>query len=292
MNTTPNRRAIIVAQMDSAEGFTDEEGNIKKVLHVHVCLSDADIYDYKAVPKDRQAFSYLKNTFDEFISKRYAISIDNGRKLKRRKYLQGKLVPEDQKDEQGKFMSYIADIKDRISQCINSSKTIEDFWQNLNKFGISVSHRERKKTHDTYETYFLHDLSNVSDRSKDKNGNIKKLAKKAGQLPSIRSYKHSGLSADEIDAKIQANASKVYKYEEASAETKHNIKQEKISHKTDKITNAKQDKDLIEQAINLTKTLINSKKQEEQEKEKTDQRYNLAQAELSYKRSKQIQKSL
>lgn len=283
----PNRRAIIAIQQD-AGGFKDEDGNIKKILHAHVCLSDADIYDYKAVPKDRQTFSYLKTTFDNFITDRYGIAIDRGRYLKKRKYLQGKLTDENERDEQGKFISYINDIKDRIDQCIKASKSLEDFWHNLSIYGLSVQHKERKKSHDTYETYTLHDFSNISDRSKDKNGNIKKLAKKEGQLPSIRSYKHPGLSMDEIEARIQAC---VINKKIHTIETPKSAKKDYIE-KNSPVTNTKDENNMITQAIELSNTLIKQQKTAAQKKAKTAQRYNLAQAELSYIRSKQTEKSL
>lgn len=290
----PNRRAIIAIQQD-AGGFKDEDGNIKKILHAHVCLSDADIYDYKAVPKDRQTFSYLKTTFDDFITDRYGIAIDRGRYLKKRKYLQGKLTDENERDEQGKFISYINDIKDRIDQCIKASKSLEDFWHNLSIYGLSVQHKERKKSHDTYETYTLHDFSNISDRSKDKNGNIKKLAKKEGQLPSIRSYKHPELSVDSIKTKIQTHIvdTKVLKNEETSkCMSGDNITIEKSNAVTDIYTSLRTDKEMIDQTTILMEKLVKTKKQEIQKKEKREQRYNLAQAELIYSKSKNIQKSL
>ena len=283
----PNRRAIIAIQQD-AGGFKDEDGNIKKILHAHVCLSDADIYDYKAVPKDRQTFAYLKNTFDEFVTDNYGITIDSGQNLKKRKYLQGKLTEENERDEHDKFISYISDIKDRINQCIEASKSLEDFWHNLSIYGLSVKHKERKKSHDTYETYTLHDFSNISDRSTDKNGNIKKLAKKEGQLPSIRSYKHPGLSMDEIEARIQAC---VINKKIHTIETSKSAKKDYIE-KHSPITNTKDENNMITQAIELSDILIKQQKTAGQKKAKTKQRYNLAQAELSYIRSKQTEKSL
>lgn len=213
----PNRRAIIAVQMDGS-GYKDSNGNVKKVLHAHVVLSDADLFEYKAIKKDKQTWFFLKTSFNKHFTKFTGKEIDTGRNYKKRRHLHNKLVTENARDNEGKFISYIDDIKDRINRCILSSKTLAEYWNNLNNYGLSVTHHSRKSG-DTYETYELHDFTNISKTSKDQNGNIKKLARNKNQLPSIRSYKHDGLSAEDIQRKIHEHITELDIQEEFEEET-------------------------------------------------------------------------
>lgn len=189
----PHRRAILAIQND----------NEASILHCHVALSDCDIYNYKSVEKEKQSFYFLKNTFNEYFTRVTGKEIDKGQNRKKREHLHNKLVVEGQRDDENKYLSYIDDIKDRIAKCITVSKSLDEYWDNLKNFGLTVVHHTRKKSGDTYETYELHDFSNISKSSKDKNGNLKKLARNKNQLPSVRSYKHAGISAEDIQRKIQ-----------------------------------------------------------------------------------------
>ena len=198
----PDRRALICIQQDS-EGFVDEEGNVKKILHAHVALSDCDIYHYKGVETEKTGFKYLARTFDEYIRDHYQIQIDKGRDMPKRRYLRNKLVTENERDEEGRFYSYQDDIKARINQCISAAHDTESFYAILGDFGLSVVQKE-KKTGEQYQTYYLHDLSNISDQSKDSNGKIRSLAKK-DQLPAMRSYRQKGYSIEEISQRIKSN---------------------------------------------------------------------------------------
>lgn len=213
----PNRRAIIAVQMDGS-GYKDSNENVKKVLHAHVVLSDADLFEYKAIKKDKQTWFFLKTSFNKHFTKVTGKEIDTGRNYKKRRHLHNKLVTENQRDNEGKFISYIDDIKDRINRCILSSNSPSEYWENLKNFGLSVVHHERKKSGDTYQTYELHDLSNISDSSKDKDGNIKKLVRNKGQHPSLRSYKHEGLSIEDIQRKIQEHITELDAQEEVEEE--------------------------------------------------------------------------
>ena len=78
----------------------------------------------------------------------------------------------------------------------------ESFYAILGNFGLSVVQKE-KKTGEPYQTYYLHDLSNISDQSKDSNGKIRSLAKK-DQLPAMRSYRQKGYSIEEISRRIKS----------------------------------------------------------------------------------------
>ena len=196
----PDRRALICIQQDG-QGLIDENGKKKQILHAHVALSDCDIYNYKGVEKVKTSFKYLSSSFDDFITKKYKIQIDAGRGLKQRKYLSKKLITENERDEQGKFYSYTDDIKDRINRCINASEDVDSFYNNLPLYGLTVE-QKKKKNGEQYQTYYLHDLSNISDASKDVNGNIKSLAKK-DQLPGLRSYRQKGFNIEEIEHRIK-----------------------------------------------------------------------------------------
>lgn len=199
----PNRRCLICIQQDG-KGYKDDDGNIKKVLHAHCVVSDCDLDTYKGVETEKTGYKYLNRTFIEFVRDRYGIEIYDGKSRKKRRYLQKQLLNEGQKDEHGKYYSYQDDIKDRIDRCAAACKTLQEFWGHLKDFGLSVSHKNMKKNDTQYQTYSLLDLSNISDSSKDKDGNIRKLARKEGQLPSMRSYKHHGYSAEDIGNKISS----------------------------------------------------------------------------------------
>ncbi len=199
----PNRRCLICIQQDG-KGYKDDEGKIKKVLHAHCVVSDCDLNDYKGVETEKTGFKYLNRTFTEFAHDRYGIEIYEGKSRKKRRYLQKQLLNEGQKDEYGKYYSYQDDIKDRIDRCAAACKTLKEFWGRLKDYGLSVAHRTMKKNDTEYQTYSLLDLSNISDASKDKDGNIKKLARKDGQLPGMRSYKHQGYSSEDIALKIKS----------------------------------------------------------------------------------------
>ena len=213
----PNRRAIICVQQDG-KGFTDENGRTRQILHAHVALSDCDIYECRGVEKEKTGFKYLSRTFDDFITERYGIEIDAGRDLTRRRYLKNQLVKDGERDDEGKFLSYQDDIKDRIGRCIAISENIDDFYNNLSEFGLSVEQKLKKKTGEQYQTYYLHDLSNISDGSKDCNGSIKAIAKK-NQLPAMRSYRQKGFRIGEIEDRIRDATSPV-KSERYGADTK------------------------------------------------------------------------
>lgn len=196
----PDRRALICIQQDGT-GFKDEKGKMKKIMHAHVALSDCDLYSYRGVEKEKTSFRFLSSTFDDFVTEKYKIKLDKGRDLPQRRYLSKKLITENERDDEGKFFAYTDDIKDRIQKCINASEDLDSFYDNLSLYGLSVEQRT-KKNGESYQTYYLHDLTNISDASKDSNGNIKALAKK-DQCPAMRSYRQKGYSVEEIEYRIK-----------------------------------------------------------------------------------------
>jgi hypothetical protein len=214
----PNRKCLICVQQDGV-GFTDDStGKKKKILHAHVALSDADIYEYKGVESNKTGFRYLSKTFDDFVSSKYKIKIDAGRNMPKRRYLKGKLITENEKDSEGKFYSYQDDIKDRINKCIQASISLDDFYDNLQKFGLSVEHK-KKKNGKVFQTYYLHTLENISSESLDKDGNIKSIGSK-GQLPGMRSYRQKGFAIIDIKSQIKTH-SKVAATSDPSVEKYH-----------------------------------------------------------------------
>ena len=280
----PNRRAIICIQQDG-QGYTDKNGQLQKILHCHVALSDCDVYEYKGVEKVKTGFRYLAQTFDEFIKKRYGIQIDKGKDLQKRKYLQKQLkeVVEGEKDEHGKFIRYIDDIKDRISRCAMTSTSINNFYDRLIDFGLSVAQRV-KKSGEEYQTYYLHDLSNISDSSKNRNGTLKKIAKK-GQLPAMRSYKQEGFSIDEIEKMINA-----YTAEDSTENIE--ITKENIAENSPSIPTVEVDRAKITEALKNAENVITDRKTKEQKEKITKQRSDYAQAEFNLSPGKSKNKSL
>ena len=208
----PNRRAVICIQQDGS-GFEDEEGKKKKILHAHVALSDCDIHEYKGVESIKTGFKYLARTFDEFITKEYKIKIDNGRELPKRRYLKKMLVTEGERDEEGKFFSYQDCIKDKIRQCIEMSDSIEEFYENLDKVGLSMEQKKKKKNDELFQTYYLENLDDISSSCKTKNGTLKSVPK---GRPGMRSYKQEGFKIEDIELKIRQ---KVQERESSAAVT-------------------------------------------------------------------------
>ncbi len=229
----PNRRALICIQADG-KGFIDPNGKIEKILHAHVCLSDADILEYKGVKTEKTGFRFLSKSFDDFVTAKYNITLDKGRDMPRRRYLKDKLITEQERDADGKFYFYQDDIIDRINRCIYASDSLEDFYDNLESFGLSVNHKTRKSGEE-YQTYYLHSLDNISDFSKDRTGNIKNIAKK-NQLPALRSYKQKGLDIKNIEAKIlQKNNSNLISetYQDSKADEQHEFYQFCLNNELD-----------------------------------------------------------
>ncbi|MBO5633059.1 MAG: relaxase/mobilization nuclease domain-containing protein [Aeriscardovia sp.] len=196
----PNRRCLICIQQDGV-GFTDSAtGKVKRILHAHIAISDCDIYSYKGVESKKTGFRYLSKTFDDFVTTKYKIKIDSGRDMPKRRYLKGELIAENERDSEGKFFSYQDDIKNRIGRCIQASESLDDFYKNLQKFGLSVEHK-KKKTGEAYQTYYLHTLDNISSESLDKNGKIKSIGSK-GQFPGMRSNRQKGYDITDIESRI------------------------------------------------------------------------------------------
>lgn len=268
MEHYPNRRALIVIQQDGA-GYVDNTGKQKRILHAHVALSDADIYDYKGVETEKTCFKYLSKTFDEFVTN-HGITIDPGKDLSRRRHLNKQLITEGERDEEGKFFSYQDDIKNRINLCINMSESIDDFYSKLGDFGLSVAQKQKKKTGEIYQTYYLHDLSNISDLSKDKNGSLKKLAKK-DQLPGMRSYRQDGFSIEDIEYMIR---------------NKITEQKENIQYEPELTTTIEETAVTPIISIPVTEDQINNntdkkKEPDQKQKELAYQRYLIAKSELS-----------
>ena len=214
----PHRKCLVCIQQDGV-GFPDgATGKKHKILHAHVALSDADIYEYKGVESHKTGFRYLSKTFDDFVTTKYKIKIDTGRDMPKRRYLKGKLVAENDKDTEGKFYSYQDDIKDRINKCIQVSISLDEFYATLQDYGLSVDHKN-KKTGEAYQTYYLHTLENISSESLDKNGNIKSIGSK-GQLPAMRSNRQKGFDISDIEYRIN-NKSKDILTDNPSVEKYH-----------------------------------------------------------------------
>lgn len=257
----PNRRALICVQQDG-KGYEDEDGQHYKILHCHVALSDYDMYTLKGVQTERTAVRYLSRTFDEHISKNYGIEIDKGSNHVKRRYLQQQLRCEGEKDDQGKFLSYIDDIKDRINRCASASASLSDFFSNLVKYGLSVAHKEKKKSKETYQTYYLDDLSNIADASKDKNGMIKSLAKK-NQQPGMRSYKQPGYSLEDIELKIRNSKLDKNTDKDITAQ---------VEAKPEETTNQSKNIELLLQLKDTSKRILNESNKKEEIKAKKKQR--------------------
>ena len=285
----PDRRALICIQQDS-EGFVDEEGNVKKILHAHVALSDCDIYHYKGVETEKTGFKYLARTFDEYIRDHYQIQIDKGRDMPKRRYLRNKLVTENERDEEGRFYSYQDDIKARINQCISAAHDTESFYAILGDFGLSVVQKE-KKTGEQYQTYYLHDLSNISDQSKDSNGKIRSLAKK-DQLPAMRSYRQKGYSIEEISQRIKSNGVSHMEREISAVSPDTDPSKESISKEQDLFVAQRNMMIAVGSLLKDTEDMINRLSAQQEKRKLANRRYSQALNTFEMKKNKQKDKSL
>lgn len=163
----------------------DENVHMERVLHAHVALSDAAMSDQKGIGKIKSRFSYLVKTFDPFFVKETGIEIDMGERRGKSKYLKGKLS-EELKTEDGMFISFKADLADRIDQCIGTSKTFDEFIEKLPDYGViirtnksGIQFHENEK-HGKYVTFQLVDQTRTIEGQRNNDGSLR--------ICSLRSY--------------------------------------------------------------------------------------------------------